>query len=61
MSQTTKRKYVSKEIQEDLLLPTSDQYIVKVLTGKGNNLHEVQNDQGEVFLVSMPTKVISYC
>lgn len=26
------------------------------MAGKGNNLHEVENDAGDRFLVSMPTK-----
>jgi hypothetical protein len=29
---------------------------VKVVAGKGNNLHQVVDSQGTAFLVSMPTK-----
>jgi len=37
-------------------LPQPGQQIVKVVAGRGNNLHEVVNGKGETFLVSMPTK-----
>ncbi|EEC03174.1 conserved hypothetical protein [Ixodes scapularis] len=40
MSKTTKIKHVTKEI----------------LSGKGNNLHEVEDPSGSTYLVSMPTK-----
>nr|CAG4644485.1 EOG090X0KPP [Lepidurus arcticus] len=56
MSKTTKRKYVSKEVTDNFILPTSDHCIVKILGGRGNNLHEVQAPNGETYLVSMPTK-----
>ena len=29
---------------------------LKVVAGRGNNLHEVKSQTGETFLVSMPTK-----
>jgi len=55
MSQYTKRKHVSKELDEFDDLPT-DKSIVKIISGKGNNLHLVKTDHGEEYLVSMPTK-----
>ena len=30
--------------------------VYQVISGRGNNLHEVVTAQGETFLVSMPTK-----
>nr|CAG4652348.1 EOG090X0KPP [Triops cancriformis] len=56
MSKTTKRKHVTKEVTDNFVLPTPDQSIVKVLKGRGNNLHEVETSTGETYLVSMPTK-----
>ncbi|CAD5125593.1 DgyrCDS13795 [Dimorphilus gyrociliatus] len=56
MSKATKRKHVVREVTEDFVLPEGDQMIVKVCASRGNNLHEVENDQGVNFLVSMPTK-----
>nr|XP_033811540.1 probable RNA-binding protein EIF1AD [Geotrypetes seraphini] len=56
MSQATKRKHVVKEVLEDSVTLSEQQQIVQVLGCPGNNLHEVENDEGQRFLVSMPTK-----
>lgn len=56
MSAATKRKHVVREITESFVLPENDEFIALILAGKGNNLHEVKNSDGEKFLVSMPTK-----
>ncbi len=37
-------------------LPSNEERIVKVVAGKGNNLHQVEDNDGNSFLVSMPTK-----
>ncbi|KAK4003944.1 hypothetical protein OUZ56_005689 [Daphnia magna] len=49
-------KHVTKEVLDGYVLPAENQKIVKVLGGKGNNLHEVETAEGEKYLVSMPTK-----
>ncbi|RWS07012.1 NADH dehydrogenase [ubiquinone] 1 alpha subcomplex assembly factor 5-like protein [Dinothrombium tinctorium] len=56
MSKATKRKYVTKEVVDNYLVPEDPQQIVKVLASRGNNLHLVATESGEQFLVSMPTK-----
>ncbi|XP_030075078.1 putative RNA-binding protein EIF1AD [Microcaecilia unicolor] len=56
MSQATKRKHVVKEVLEDSVTLSEQQQIVQVLGSPGNNLHEVETDEGQKFLVSMPTK-----
>ncbi|KAF5308309.1 hypothetical protein FQR65_LT06302 [Abscondita terminalis] len=57
MSRATKRKHVLMEVmQDDFSPPTEHQQIVKVISSKGNNLHEVESTEGTTFLVSMPTK-----
>lgn len=57
MSRATKRKHVLMEVlQDDFSHPTPDQQIVKVLSSRGNNLHEVEAPDNTTFLVSMPTK-----
>ncbi|XP_047441950.1 probable RNA-binding protein EIF1AD [Mugil cephalus] len=56
MSQATKRKHVVKEVLGDFVTPTENQQIVKVISSRGNNLHEAVTAGGETFLVSMPTK-----
>jgi probable RNA-binding protein EIF1AD len=56
MSKATKRKHVTKELLDNYDLPTENQTIVKVLGGRGNNLHEVETPDGDTFLASMPVK-----
>ncbi|XP_035017420.1 probable RNA-binding protein EIF1AD [Hippoglossus stenolepis] len=56
MSQATKRKHVVNEVLGDFVTPTENQQIVKITGSRGNNLHEAVTAQGEIFLVSMPTK-----
>lgn len=56
MSSMTKRKHVTREVLEDFSLPTPTQSVVRVLGGRGNNLHEVEDAQGHKYLCSMPTK-----
>lgn len=55
MSKATKRKHVTKEI-EDLTVPTETQLIVRIIQSRGNNLHEVVDPTGSQYLVSMPMK-----
>jgi len=57
MSRATKRKHVLMEVlQDDFSLPTENQQIVKVVSSRGNNLHEVVSADGSTFLASMPNK-----
>lgn len=56
MSRATKRKHVVKEVLGDHIVPSAHQKIVRVLRTPGNNLHEVETEQGQRFLVSMPSK-----
>eukprot|EP00092_Neocalanus_flemingeri_P007332 GFUD01007918.1.p2 GENE.GFUD01007918.1~~GFUD01007918.1.p2 ORF type:complete len:166 (+),score=79.77 GFUD01007918.1:208-705(+) len=56
MSSATKRKHVTREVEQDFSLPEGGQTVVKVVAGRGNNLHEVQDHVGNSFLVSMPNK-----
>uniref|UniRef100_A0A6M2E3Y3 Probable RNA-binding protein EIF1AD n=1 Tax=Amblyomma tuberculatum TaxID=48802 RepID=A0A6M2E3Y3_9ACAR len=56
MSQTTKIKHVTKEVLEEYVLPKENQQIVRVLGGRGNNLHEVEDPSDTTYLVSMPVK-----
>lgn len=57
MSRATKRKHVLREILEDDYSPPGEnQQIVKVISSRGNNLHEVKTADDTTFLASMPTK-----
>lgn len=57
MSSSTKRKHVYAEVlQSELRVPTESQEIVRVVAGRGNNLHDVESASGDTFLVTMPSK-----
>lgn len=58
MSKATKRKHVQKEmLTADWNGPIDDQRIVRIVVGRGNNIHEVFSiEDNETFLVSMPAK-----
>lgn len=57
MSNFDKKKFVINELTKGLInLPASNELIVKVLFNPGNNLHQVEDINGEQFLVSMPNK-----
>jgi len=56
MSSATKRKHVTREVEAEFRLPQQDEKIVKVVGGRGNNLHEVRDHEDQSFLVSMPSK-----
>ncbi|KAH8412237.1 hypothetical protein KR009_000751 [Drosophila setifemur] len=54
-----RRKHLMKEMMaDDFELPTEQQQIVRVVSSRGNNLHEVETSKTEEenFLVSMPNK-----
>lgn len=50
MSRATKRKHVVQEVLGGHVVPAAHQQIVRVLRTPGNNLHEVETEQGERFL-----------
>ena len=56
MSRSTKRKHVTRELEEDLSVPTESQSIVQLIESRGNNLHEAMDATGDRFLISMPPK-----
>uniref|UniRef100_A0AAF5D0F9 Probable RNA-binding protein EIF1AD n=1 Tax=Strongyloides stercoralis TaxID=6248 RepID=A0AAF5D0F9_STRER len=56
MSVASKRRHVIKKIQMELVLPNEEQMIARVLSSCGNNLLEVEDENSEKYLVSMPSK-----
>ena len=57
MSSSTKKKHVMAEVLGEFELPKENESIVRILGGRGNNLHLVEDAfGGEQFLVSMPKK-----
>ena len=59
MSRVTRLKHVQRELDsDDFSLPSEKQQICRIISSKGNNLHEVEssNETEENYLVSMPPK-----
>ncbi|KAK3923273.1 DNA polymerase subunit gamma-1, mitochondrial [Frankliniella fusca] len=57
MSVATKRKHVMRSVlAEELEIPKANQEVVKIRASVGNNLHEVETQTGETYLVSMPSR-----
>lgn len=56
MSKTTKKRFVTKQILMELILPSSDEIIAQVIASRGCYLLEVQDANGEIYLASMPAK-----
>ncbi|XP_075234635.1 putative RNA-binding protein EIF1AD [Lycorma delicatula] len=57
MSRATKRKYVIKELLEsEIKLPEVNEILCRIIMSRGNNLHEVETSNNEIFLASMPSK-----
>ena len=57
MSVATKRKHVMRSVlTEDLELPKENQDVVRIRASVGNNLHEVETADGDVYLISMPNR-----
>ncbi|KAK0409971.1 hypothetical protein QR680_004871 [Steinernema hermaphroditum] len=56
MSVASKRRFVTKQLESELLLPGENELVAQVIAARGNNLHEVEDAIGEKYLVSMPSK-----
>ena len=56
MSSSTKKKHVMAEVLDEFELPKESETIVRIVGGKGNNLHMVEDASRDQFLVSMPRK-----
>ena len=56
MSRATKKRFVMKELDTELFLPETNQLIAQTLASRGNNLHEIIDQDGNQYLASMPMK-----
>lgn len=57
MTSSTKRKHVYAELLQSVIrVPLPREEVVRVIEGRGNNLHEAESAAGETFLISMPSK-----
>uniref|UniRef100_A0A0N5ADS7 Probable RNA-binding protein EIF1AD n=1 Tax=Syphacia muris TaxID=451379 RepID=A0A0N5ADS7_9BILA len=56
MSIATKRRIVTRMMETELFLPEDGDKVAMILASRGNNLHEVEDEDGVKYLVSMPRK-----
>lgn len=56
MSAATKRRFITRQVESELVLPEAEDKIAQIIGTRGNNLHEVEDADGEKYLASMPTK-----
>ncbi|KAF8386562.1 hypothetical protein PRIPAC_75704 [Pristionchus pacificus] len=56
MSVASKRRYMMNKLDYEMYLPVEGDSIAQVVGARGNNLHEVLEESGETYLVSMPSK-----
>ncbi|GMT10597.1 hypothetical protein PFISCL1PPCAC_1894, partial [Pristionchus fissidentatus] len=56
MSVASKRRYMMNKLDYEMYLPIEGDAIAQVVGARGNNLHEVLDQSGESYLVSMPSK-----
>ncbi|VDN07942.1 unnamed protein product [Thelazia callipaeda] len=56
MSITTKKRFVMRQAESELFQPKGVEIVARVLKSPGRNLHEVEDENGAIYLVSMPRK-----
>ncbi|KAF7623618.1 S1-like domain-containing protein [Meloidogyne graminicola] len=57
MPKTTQKKFVTNQLIHTLVEELAKgQFVAKILASRGNNLHQVETSNGEIFLISMPTR-----
>lgn len=56
MSKATKKRFVTKQLEMELVLPNDGELIARLGNVRGNHLHEVEDENGEHYLASMPMK-----
>lgn len=50
MSKATKKRFVTKQLEMELVLPTEKDLIAQLGNVRGNHLHEVVDENGENYL-----------
>lgn len=56
MSVSTKRRYIANKVVSEYYTPVKGDIIAQVRGARGNNLHEVEDENGEMYVASMPSK-----
>ncbi|CAD6195402.1 unnamed protein product [Caenorhabditis auriculariae] len=56
MSIASKRRFITNKVESEMYTPAEGDVIAKVMQSRGNNLHEVVDEFGEIYVASMPSK-----
>ncbi|KAK6757484.1 hypothetical protein RB195_015359 [Necator americanus] len=56
MSVSTKRRYITNKVESEYYTPVDGDIIAQVRSARGNNLHEVEDENGGMYVASMPSK-----
>ncbi|CAL2045167.1 unnamed protein product [Caenorhabditis brenneri] len=56
MSAATKKRYITNKVEREFYELAEDDIVAQVRQSRGNNLHEVLDQNGDSYVVSMPTK-----
>ncbi|EFP10899.1 hypothetical protein GCK72_017596 [Caenorhabditis remanei] len=56
MSAATKKRYITNKVGSEFYELAEEDIIAQVRQSRGNNLHEVYDQNGDSYVVSMPTK-----
>ncbi|CAJ0586161.1 unnamed protein product, partial [Mesorhabditis spiculigera] len=56
MSVATKRRFVQNKCDTEYLELKEGDKIARICESRGNNLHEVEDENGDIYLASMPAK-----
>jgi translation initiation factor IF-1 len=56
MSSATKKRFVAKHLDVELILPRENELVGRVIAARGRDLFEVIDANGQQYLASMPTR-----
>ncbi|CAB3397299.1 unnamed protein product [Caenorhabditis bovis] len=56
MSVASKRRFITNKVESEMYIPNDGDIIAQVTQSRGNNLHEIIDETGDTYVVSMPSK-----
>ncbi|CAI5451780.1 unnamed protein product [Caenorhabditis angaria] len=56
MSVASKRRFITNKVESEMYVPVEGDIIAQVKGSRGNNLHEVLDQNNDSYVVSMPSK-----
>ncbi|CAD5222757.1 unnamed protein product [Bursaphelenchus okinawaensis] len=52
----SKKRFMTKKLDSEFIFPEEDQQIGRIISSKGRDLFEIEDQNAQVYLASMPTK-----